>query len=473
MTRTLYLPMDSVVGQPTDFDLAADFLELSAFFAGTDTVPTSGLVNEIELGTAEDPADVDEEMYTGAEGIQTGTVKRIESRQRILKSAYPYELDSSGDMLTCALDNPSMGQAAYILSLVLYPDEAEVSKLREYFQYFATAALAAEIGGVSWSFGFPRPDHSSFLAKLTEIWRVIQDGHVSSQVGAPVHPKDDQVDVFAARPHPDRPTRLLVGCGPRSQQETMAASFQAVQTRLIELHQACREPGDGNWSGAMDEFFSLCFHPETLRQVRYLRDVLDGTHRKDDRFIAALCLGALHGESHRSPNYFSNRMPRTISTKPDYSVRWWRRKGCVPPYRDVFEILERMLAYRFYTPPAEKRGRMVQADARRAADAFPELQGCVTDVITLEQSWKGLERPGKACAPSSRSRARLIIRSGGRRLRKAEVRHELSRTLGSGLERDVRLTDPGETSPIVNTQTNAFRGTKVSPSVEHDFCFVI
>ncbi len=219
MTRTLSLPMDSVVGQPTDFDLATDFLELSAFFADTDTVPTSGLVNEIELGTAEDPADVDEEMYTGAEEIQTGTVKRIESRQRILKSAYPYELDSSGDMLTCALDNPSMGQAAYILSLVLsnlqtispvlttselHPDEADVSKLREYFQYFATAALAAEIGGVSWSFGFPRPDHSSFLAKLTEIWRVIQDGHVSSQVGAPAHPKDDQVDVFAARPHPDR-----------------------------------------------------------------------------------------------------------------------------------------------------------------------------------------------------------------------------------------------------------------------------
>ena len=287
-------------------------------------------------------------------------------------------------------------------------------------------------------------------------------------------------------------------------------NFQAVQTRLIELRQACREPNDGNWSGAIDEFFALCFHPETLRQVRYLRDILDWTHRKDDRFIAALCLGALHGESHRSPNYFSNRMPRTISTKPDYSVRWWRRKGCVPPYRDVFEILERMLVYRFHTPPTEKRGRVVQADARRAAGAFPELQGRVTDVITsppyldttnyredqwlrlwflgdapaprqptrddrhsskdaywtfLEQSWKGLR-------PLLAERARLIIRIGGRRLRKAEVRHDLLRTLSSGLGRAVRLTDPGETSPIVNTQANAFRGTKVSPSVEHDFCFV-
>ncbi len=219
MTRPLYLPIDSVVGQSIDFDLAADFLELSAFFADTDAVPTSDLVNESELGAAEDPAGVDEEMHTGAEEIQTGTVKRIESRQRILKSAYPYKLDCSGDMLTCVLDNPSMGQAAYILSLVLsnlqavspvlitsklHPDEAEVRKLREYFQYFATAALAAEIRGDSWSFGFPRPDHSSFLVKLIEIWQVIRDGYVAAQVGAPAHPKDDQVDVFAARPHPDR-----------------------------------------------------------------------------------------------------------------------------------------------------------------------------------------------------------------------------------------------------------------------------
>lgn len=219
MTLPLYLPIDSVTGQSIDFDITADFLELSAFFADTDTVPTSDLVNEAELGAAEDLAGVDEEMYTGAEEIQTGTVKRIESRQRILKSAYPYELDSGGDMLTCVLDNPSMGQAAYILSLVLshlktispvlttselHPDEVEVRKLREYFQYFATAALAAEIQGASWSFGFPRPDHSSFLAKLTEIWQVIQDGSVAAQIGAPAHPKDDRVDVFAARLHPDR-----------------------------------------------------------------------------------------------------------------------------------------------------------------------------------------------------------------------------------------------------------------------------
>ena len=219
MTRPLYFPIDSVTGQSIDFDITADFLELSAFFTDTDMVPTSDLVSEAELGAADDQTDVPEEKQTNVEEIVTGTVKRIETRQKALDSAYPYELDSDGTILTCILDNASAGQVAYILSLVLsnlrsvspilnsselHPNDAEVRELREYFQYFATVALAAEIQGGSWSFGSPRPDHSSFLVKLTEIWQVIRDGYVAAQVGAPAHPQDDKVDVFAARPHSDR-----------------------------------------------------------------------------------------------------------------------------------------------------------------------------------------------------------------------------------------------------------------------------
>ena len=122
--------------------------------------------------------------------------------------------------------------------------------------------------------------------------------------------------------------------------------------------------------------FDLCFHGDTLLQVRYLRSVLNWRNRKTDRFIAALCLGALHGESHRSPNYFSNRMPRTISTKPDYSVRWWTRGGYEPPSRDVFEILERMLEYRFRRPrhgPILSPSPSVVAPARVASRGHPWL----------------------------------------------------------------------------------------------------
>ena len=159
-------------------------------------------------------------------------------------------------------------------------------------------------------------------------------------------------------------------------------ALSEARTRLDELRRGCCAPDDEGWQGEFEEFFELCFHQETLRQVRYLRSVLDWRNRRDDRFVAALCLGALHGESHRSPNCFSNRMPRTISTKPEYSVRWWRRCGHNPPPRDVFEILDRMLEYRFRTRPPDGIAEVAHADARRAAESFPDLAGRVTDVIT-------------------------------------------------------------------------------------------
>ena len=79
------------------------------------------------------------------------------------------------------------------------------------------------------------------------------------------------------------------------------------------------------------EFFRLCFHFKTRSQLMFLREKLDWQSKKVDCFIAALALGALHGESHRSENYFSNRMPRTISTKPNYSVLWWKETGTNRP----------------------------------------------------------------------------------------------------------------------------------------------
>ena len=283
------------------------------------------------------------------------------------------------------------------------------------------------------------------------------------------------------------------------------------RVRLDELRQECREPNDRGWQGDLGRFFDLCFCEATLLQVRYLRSALDWRNRKDDRFIAALCLGALHGESHRSPNCFSNRMPRTISTKPDYSVRWWTEREYAPPQRDVFDILERMLDYRFRTRPPDGSAAVVEIDARRVADAFPSLKGQVTDVITSppyldttnyredqwlrlwflgnkplmprgrgddrhytrDNYWTFIRESMQGLAPLLAERARMVIRIGGRRLQKAELREGLLRTLSLGLERDARLIDDGVTTQVGKTQANVFRGSKVSRFEEHDFCFAL
>ena len=220
MTDSLCFPIDEVTGASIDFDRAADYLELTAFFSDDSTALSSDLTNQAGIGAADDHADLDEEMQSGEEDLVPSTVMRIESRRDTLgASAYPFDLDARGEVLTCNLAQGSLGHAAYILSLVLsnlrsvspilsdsrlHPDEREVRRLREFFQYFATAAMASEIQGSAWSFGFPRPDGMGFLDKLTQIWRTLGDGLVARQRGAPRRPNDDQVDVFAARLQPDR-----------------------------------------------------------------------------------------------------------------------------------------------------------------------------------------------------------------------------------------------------------------------------
>ena len=210
----LYLPIDSISGPAIDADLAADYLEFSAFFAVDSTARSSDLANAASLGGEEDLDSVEDQLEAGEEQIVAAAVDRIASRRQVLDSAYPFALDAAGDVLTCDLEHGSLGQAAYVLSLILsnlramsplldgsdlHPSDHDVKSLRKYFQYLATAALAAEVQGTAWSFGFPRPDHSGFLKKLKQIWLELRDGQVGAQVGAPRRPKDDKVDVFAAR----------------------------------------------------------------------------------------------------------------------------------------------------------------------------------------------------------------------------------------------------------------------------------
>lgn len=213
----LYFPQDEMNARKPNFDLAADYLELTAFFSAERRSLTKDLINATEIGAESDYESVDEEM-TDREEIVSGAVRRIDGRRKALGASYPFALDENGDVLTYSCDEPSCGQAAYILSLVLshlkaaspildgsavYPTDDEIIELRKYFQYFATAALAAEVNGMAWSFGHPRPDKTNFHTKLTEVWGLLRDGVVQASVGVPERPQDDQIDVFAARLHPD------------------------------------------------------------------------------------------------------------------------------------------------------------------------------------------------------------------------------------------------------------------------------
>jgi methylase of polypeptide subunit release factors len=286
-------------------------------------------------------------------------------------------------------------------------------------------------------------------------------------------------------------------------------TLRSVQLRLTELKAAMSAAEEMAWPEG--EFFRACFHETTLQQLLFLRQQLDWKKSRIDKFIAAVILGALHGESHKTPNCLSNRMPRTISTKPDYSVRWWLAKGLVPPERDTFEVVENLVKYRLSSERPKLRGGVKLKDARQAEMAFPSLKNQVKLIVTSppyldttdysEDQWLrlwflgGAERPlikkgtddrhtntglywkflaeaWAGCSKLVQKGTVIVIRIGGAKFTKDDLFEGVGSSLREGFaDHHVRALHKGETTEIKNRQTNAFRPGTTPERYEHDFAF--
>jgi hypothetical protein len=283
--------------------------------------------------------------------------------------------------------------------------------------------------------------------------------------------------------------------------------FLAVMGRIDDLGRASRR-FTSRAPETKDEFFTTCFHETTLRQLLFLKKNLDWRQSRTDCFIAALALGCLHGESHRTGLCFSNRMPRTISTKPAYSVRWWNANGCVAPERDVFPILRATAEYRYGSPPPALKGRVVEGDVRKADSLLRSYKGKVKLVITsppylditdyhedqwlrlwflgghakpvtgqgkddrhrrIDAYWQFLREAWKGVVPLLQEGAQVVIRIGGTRLAGEELRIGLLESLNS-TGRKFRLAEARQTD-IKNGQRRTFQAVPKKASVEHDFRF--
>jgi hypothetical protein len=155
-----------------------------------------------------------------------------------------------------------------------------------------------------------------------------------------------------------------------SRAKTNSPTAASVLARLDELETAYtvrskrRAKADLYDAGPATEFFRLAFAASTLRELRYLRDNLAPFASDTDCMIAALVLGALHGES-SSSRYLSNQMPRTISTKPAYSVRYWNTHNLTePPQRDTFVVLRQAVEFRYATGRPRRKATVHLSDMR-------------------------------------------------------------------------------------------------------------
>lgn len=97
------------------------------------------------------------------------------------------------------------------------------------------------------------------------------------------------------------------------------------------------------------EFFKWAYHEDTLTEIVRFRTYFQG--RKDltdvESILLAAILGCLHGPLPKNPNnsgYFSNQMPRTYASKPDYAVRYWKAREMAPKRVSTIAVLNRKIS---------------------------------------------------------------------------------------------------------------------------------
>ena len=282
-------------------------------------------------------------------------------------------------------------------------------------------------------------------------------------------------------------------------------------TQLLERLDALERSAWQQTVAELPEFFGFAFTPGVLRQISFLRTNLRWKANRTDRMIAATILGILHGESMRSARYLSNQMPRTIATKPAYSIKYWKRHGHLAPERDVFDALRREIRFRYESALPGTSGAAYLADFRdmprllRASKLRPRLVVMSPPYLDTtrfeEDQWLRLWFLGNAPHPTyghlSRDdrydtpagywrliadmwrvlgvvlapRSNVIIRIGARRMSEEQITDGLAASAAfSG--RKVRLVS-WSVSDIRRKQHQAFRPQVAGCRVEVDCHFSV
>ena len=292
-------------------------------------------------------------------------------------------------------------------------------------------------------------------------------------------------------------------------------SIEEITSHIDTLSRHYRRGRPRRWDpprSALPAFFRRAFYPTTLRELLFLRSVLNWRRNRVDRFISALILGSLHGEMDTSQAYFSNQMPRTICLKPKYSLRYWRRRGLFPKKRRVFEMLKQKTVYRLTGLPDCRKGRVRMADSRRVSMCFPALQNKVRLVVTsppymdvtryeedqwlrlwflggephptygkvskddrhgaptkywqfLRESWAGL-------SPLLKKSATIVVRLGATGLTPDEMTSNLCSTIKAVFPKAHLLTEPRQ-SPLIRRQAKSFLPKSKGCLFEVDHVFAV
>ena len=164
--------------------------------------------------------------------------------------------------------------------------------------------------------------------------------------------------------------------------KTSAPRLPTLLRRIRELEQEFDARRWRQKAACLPVFFFHAFSTRTLQQLCFLREVLLWRTTRTDAMLAAIALGSLHGEMDKSNSYLSNQMPRTISTKPEYSVKFWAQHELVAPERNVFTLLRDRALFRYESDPPHGEARILHRDMRELPHCKTMSRNRVRCVIT-------------------------------------------------------------------------------------------
>lgn len=190
--------------------------------------------------------------------------------------------------------------------------------------------------------------------------------------------------IFAARLQGHQAFGL--DCSPIAIAIARAKLAMTTETEVTDLAEAILEEGTTQLSVPKGEFWKWAYAPDTLRDMCILREGLRWRRSQAAEVLRAICLGALHGPltvSVETRSYFSNQMPRTFASKPDYSVRYWRTHKLEPQEVDVLKIIgHRLKRLELDTLPKMKEASKVSVADSRLAKGYSSLPEDIDLVIT-------------------------------------------------------------------------------------------
>ncbi len=140
---------------------------------------------------------------------------------------------------------------------------------------------------------------------------------------------------------------------------------------IVRVAKAILDETPNRLSVPEGDFWELAYDGSVLRQLCWLRRELMRDCTSDARIILrAIVLGALHGPRTKVVlSHLSNQCPRTYAPKPDYAVRFWRKRRMRPPAVDILELI-RTRAQRYLGDQADRVASRVELGDSRSTEAW-------------------------------------------------------------------------------------------------------